>query len=92
MSSALGFPSSPTLNQQYTIGSKIYSWSGDIWQLVSTPGLTQEQVQDYIDPLFTHSSHSNITATYDDAANKIILSASGGSGGSADIGLIVGLS
>jgi hypothetical protein len=91
MTSSLGFPSSPTTSQQYTVGSRVFIWDGSVWNLVSA-GVTQEQVQDYIDPLFTHSSHSNITATYDDAANKIILSASGGSGGAADIGLIVGLS
>ena len=94
MTSSLGFPSSPTTSQQYTVGSRVFIWDGSVWNLVSSGGatLTQEQVQDYIDPLFTHSSHSNITATYDDAANKIILSASGGSGGAADIGLIIGLS
>ena len=35
--------------------------------------LTQEQAQDYIAPLFTHGLNPNITATYDDTANKLIL-------------------
>ena len=47
--------------------------------------LTQEQIQDFIAPLLNHSLHTNITSTYDDANNKIILEASGG-GGSAGTG------
>lgn len=34
---------------------------------------TQEEVQDLVAPLLNHSSHTNITATYDDDNNKIIL-------------------
>jgi len=33
----------------------------------------QELAQDYAAPLFNHASHTNITATYDDANNKILL-------------------
>ena len=76
MPSALGFPSSPTLNQQYTVGSKLYSWSGTTWKIVATPssgGLTEEEVQDFAAPLLNHASHTNITASYDDVANKILL-------------------
>jgi len=32
-----------------------------------------ELAQDYAAPLFTHASHTNITVTYDDANNKILL-------------------
>jgi hypothetical protein len=32
-----------------------------------------ELAQDYAAPLFNHASHVNITATYDDANNKILL-------------------
>ena len=32
-----------------------------------------ELAQDYAAPLFNHASHTNITATYDDANNKILL-------------------
>ena len=95
MTSALGFPSTPTLNQQYTVGSKLYSWSGTTWTIVSTPssgGLTQEEIQDFVAPLLNHSSHSNITASYNDVQNKIILSSSGGGGGGTDIGLLIALS
>ena len=76
MTSALGFPSSPTLNQQYTVGSKLYAWNGTSWQIISTivsGELTQEQVQDIVAPLLNHASHTNITASYDDDNNKIIL-------------------
>lgn len=93
MPSSLGFPSSPTVGQQYTIGDKTYVWDGTVWNTLTAGGsLSQEQVQDYIAPLFNHSSHSNLTAIYDDDNNKILLNASGGGGGAADIGLIIGLS
>lgn len=94
MASSLGFPASPTIGQQHTVGTKVYSWDGTVWNSVSSGGgttLTQEEIQDFVAPLLAHTSHSNITATYNDAANKIILSSSGG-GGAADIGLIIGLS
>lgn len=94
MASSLGFPESPTIGQQFTVGTKIYSWDGTVWNSVSSGGgttLTQEEIQDFVAPLLAHSSHSNITATYNDALNKIILSSSGG-GGAADVGLIIGLS
>lgn len=97
MASSLGFPASPTIGQQFTVGSKTYSWDGTVWNSVSSGGgggtpLTQEEIQDFVAPLLAHSSHSNITATYNDATNKIILSSSGGGGGATDIGLIIGLS
>lgn len=83
MTSAIGFPSSPTLNQEYTVGSKTFKWDGTVWGLLSSSGstLTQEEIQDYVAPLLNHSSHTNVTASYDDNANKILLTASGGGGG-----------
>ena len=83
MTSALGFPSSPTLNQEYTVGSKTFKWNGTAWGIVGSTGstLTQEEVQDYVAPLLNHSSHTNLTASYDDSNNKILLTASGGGGG-----------
>ena len=36
----------------------------------------RELAQDYAAPLFNHASHTNITATYDDANNKILLTGS----------------
>jgi hypothetical protein len=42
--------------------------------------VTTEQIQDSAAPLFDHAFHTNITATYDDANNRILLSASASSG------------
>jgi hypothetical protein len=39
-----------------------------------------ELFQDAVDDLFIHAYHTNVEATYDDANNRIILQASGGSG------------
>ncbi len=36
-------------------------------------GVTTEQIQDAAAPLFTHSFHSNISATYDDDNDRILL-------------------
>jgi hypothetical protein len=41
--------------------------------------VTTEQIQDAAAPLFNHAFHNNITATYDDANNRIVLSASASS-------------
>jgi hypothetical protein len=41
--------------------------------------VTTEQIQDSTAPLFDHAFHTNITATYDDANNRILLSASASS-------------
>jgi len=95
MTSALGFPSNPTLNQEYTVGSKTFKWNGTAWGVVGSTGstLTQEEVQDFAAPLLAHSGHTNITATYNDATNKVILAGqSGGGGGATDIGLLIALS
>lgn len=32
---ALGFPSSPTLNQQYSIGTRTWTWNGKAWVLLN---------------------------------------------------------
>jgi len=76
MSSALGFPSSPTIGQQYVISGKTFVWDGSVWNALSSGGatLTQEEVQDFAAPLLNHSEHTNITATYDDENNKVLLS------------------
>lgn len=79
MPSGLNFPSNPTNGQQHTIGSRTFSWNGTVWSIYSTPEapvITQEEIQDFIAPLFSHSSHSNVTATYDDDNNKILLTVS----------------
>lgn len=94
MPSSLGFPLTPTVGQQYVISGKTYVWDGTVWNSLSIGGatLTQEEVQDYAAPLLAHSGHTNITATYNDATNRVILNSQGGSGGPADIGLLIALS
>jgi hypothetical protein len=51
----------------------------------STTPLTQEQIQDFVAPLLNHSQHTNITATYDDDNNRIVLQGSSSSGGGASV-------
>jgi hypothetical protein len=94
MPSSLGFPLTPTVGQEYVISGKTYVWDGTVWNSISTGGatLTQEEVQDYAAPLLAHSGHTNITATYNDATNRVILNSQGGSGGPTDIGLLIALS
>jgi hypothetical protein len=77
MTSALNFPSNPTNGQQVTIGTRTFSWDGTAWRIYSVseedPVLTQEEIQDFVAPLLNHSSHTNLTASYDDDNNKILL-------------------
>jgi hypothetical protein len=47
--------------------SELYTLTG------GTSTALTELAQDYAAPLFNHASHTNITATYDDANNKILL-------------------
>jgi hypothetical protein len=53
-----------------------------------TLALNVNYIQDEVAKIFTHNSHSNITATYDDDGspnfnNRIILTATGGGSGSS---------
>jgi hypothetical protein len=52
------------INQNFT---ELYTLTG------GTSAALIELAQDYAAPLFNHASHTNITATYDDANNKILL-------------------
>jgi len=70
-------PVSPTLGDTWykqSTGS-FFIYDGNYWVEVNgiVDSLTGDQVQDYASTLFTHNSHTNITATYDDANNKLIL-------------------
>jgi len=57
---------------------EFYIYDGTYWVEVNgVVSLSQEQVQDYVSPLFIHNNHTNITATYDDANNEINLNTSG---------------
>ena len=58
-----------------------YVYDGTYWIEVSTNvSINAESAQDAIAPLLNHGFHENITATYNDASNRIILSASAGGG------------
>ncbi len=52
------------INQNFT---ELYTLTG------GTSTALTELAQDYAAPMFNHASHTNITATYDDANNKILL-------------------
>ena len=53
---------------------EFYVYDGTYWVEVNgVVSLSQEQVQDYVSPLFVHNNHINITATYDDVNNEILL-------------------
>ena len=58
---------------------EFYVYDGTYWVEVNgvIEGLSQEQVQDYVAPLFTSSTNSNVVATYDDENNVINLNTSG---------------
>jgi negative regulator of genetic competence, sporulation and motility len=66
------------VGQQYAVGPRTFSWDGTTWRVYASseedPALTQEEIQDFVAPLLNHASHSNITASYNDIDNKIILS------------------
>jgi hypothetical protein len=47
-------------------------------QLETVPTYTNEMAQDASAALFTHANHVNLTATYDDVGNQVILTGVGG--------------
>ncbi len=47
-------------------------------QLETVPAYTNEMAQDASAALFTHVNHVNLTATYDDVSNQVILTGVGG--------------
>jgi hypothetical protein len=55
------------INQNFT---ELYTLTG------GTSADLTELAQDYAAPMFNHASHTNITVTYDDANNKILLTGS----------------
>jgi len=63
-----------TLSGELDAGSLDVSGNVDIAGNLTFSGVTfQEFAQDKVSGLLNHSSHTNITASYDDAADKIIL-------------------
>jgi hypothetical protein len=70
-------PATPSLGDTWykqSTGS-FFIYDGNYWVEVNgiIDSLTSDQVQDYASTLFTHNTHTGITATYDDANNKILL-------------------
>jgi plastocyanin len=61
------FPLNPTIGQTY----QNFIWNGEAWSLIDT---SVEKAQDNAAILFNHTNHTNLIATYDDAANEIRLS------------------
>jgi hypothetical protein len=59
-----------------TIDKAVRVYSNLAWITVGRAP-TQEEVQDLVAPLLNHSSHTNISASYDDLNNEIVLSATG---------------
>jgi hypothetical protein len=73
-------PDSPEMGDSWYKNDtgEFYIYDGTYWVEVNgVISLSEEQVQDYASPLFIHSNHTNINATYDDDNNEIILNTSG---------------
>ena len=67
-----------TTARDITIGSTDHSFDGS-----ANINLT-EAVQDAVAAMFTHSNHTSVSASYDDANGEIDLTSSGGSGSAGD--------
>jgi hypothetical protein len=76
-------PDSPEIGDSWYKNDtgEFYIYDGTYWVevngVIENPPLTQEEVQDYIAPLFVEGSHTNVVATYDDENNVINLNTSG---------------
>lgn len=66
-----------------TDNNTLYRFDGTSWGVISSGsatvsgsgGYTYEQIQDVVAPLLNHASHTNITVSYDDANDKILITA-----------------
>jgi hypothetical protein len=73
-------PSSPEIGDSWYKNDtgEFYIYDGTYWVEVNgVISLTQEEVQDYVAPLFTSASGTNVVAIYDDVNNVINLNTSG---------------
>jgi hypothetical protein len=76
-------PSSPEIGDSWYKNDtgEFYVYDGTYWVevngVIENPPISQEEVQDYIAPLFTSASNTNVTAFYDDINNVINLNTSG---------------
>lgn len=58
-------------------GRPMYYWTGTDWIPIASVIGDTEVIQDVAADMFDHLDHSNITVSYDDTNNKIVLSALG---------------
>lgn len=57
-----------------TASDVVRVYANGAWASIGSGGgasLTQEEVQDYVSPLFTHANHTNASVTYEDASNEL---------------------
>jgi hypothetical protein len=57
-----------------TVSDTVKVYANGAWASIGSGGgasLTQEEVQDYVSPLFTHANHTNASVTYEDASNEL---------------------
>ena len=67
-------PASPEIGDSWYKNDtgEFYVYDGTYWVEVNgVVSLSQEQVQDYVAPLFTHENHVNASVTYDDELNQL---------------------
>lgn len=69
---------SATVDQNLIVGSTL-TVNGVLITGNASANVTTEQIQDAVAPLFDHAFHTNVSASYDDVNNRILLSASASS-------------
>ena len=76
-------PSTPNERDVWinTDNNLIYRYDGTTWTgvtsasaVTASAGYTFEQIQDVVAPLLNHASHTNVSVSYDDNNNKILIS------------------
>ena len=76
-------PSTPNERDVWinTDNNLIYRYDGTTWAgvtsasaVTASAGYTFEQIQDVVAPLLNHASHTNVSVSYDDSNNKILIS------------------
>lgn len=75
----VNLPSDPSVGSEgelyfNTSASVARIYKSGTWADLDTVGggsLSQEQVQDYVAPMFTHGNHTNASVTYDDALDQL---------------------
>lgn len=77
-------PGGHTVKQAFDISQANFT---DLYSQIASLGgqVTTEAMQDAVAPLLNHSSHTNLTVVYNDAANRLELSAPDPGGGGPGI-------